>query len=76
MREHIIDGMCCLAQSLEGAVPELLQRVSSGGHLLVQELATFLNQAKEVLWVQVCPVPCPPLPPSLSPLPGTNQLHV
>ena len=53
VREHIIDGMCCLAQSLEGMIPELVARVNSGGHVLTKELATFLTQAKETAWVQV-----------------------
>ena len=66
VREHIIDGMCCLAQSLEGMIPELVARVNSGGHVLTKELATFLTQAKETAWTQVLPFlvqKAPPPPP-------------
>ena len=59
-RELIIDAMCHLAQSLESPagqntniLAELVAKVTSGGHMLVKELAAFLVQANEIAWVKV-----------------------
>ena len=59
-REGIIDAMCTMASGLEGQMPEILSRVNSGGHSLMQDLASFLCGARELDWVKASHLP--PLP--------------